>query len=149
MRHYRKTVKLYEKLKSKDEQLQGCSFCNDYKNGTFKLVSEGKTMLTVHIRLAYDLFEGQRVTDHLMIIPKRHVEAIAEFTDTEKLEQMTIMGEYEKLGYEIYARGVGAVSRSIAHQHTHLIKPENITKLPRFLLFINKPFFVIDWQYRK
>jgi hypothetical protein len=142
MRHYRKTIKTYSKLNANDKQLAGCSYCNDYKNKTFKMVREGRTMLIVHNRVSYDMFEGQRVTENLMVIPKRHVETLADFTDEEKLEHMAILGQYEKQCYDVYARGVGNVTRSMLHQHTHLIKMENVSKFPKVLLFISKPYFL-------
>jgi galactose-1-phosphate uridylyltransferase len=144
MRHYRKTLKTYAKLRAKDERTMGCSYCSDYANGTFKLIAEGGTMLTVYNRVPYDMFEGQRVTDNIMVIPKRHVETLADFSDEEKLEHMTIVGNYERQGYDVYARGVGSITRSMTHQHTHLIKMENIKKQPNFLLFIRKPYILID-----
>lgn len=144
MRHYRKTLKEYARRNANDKQLPGCSYCNDHKNKTYRLVAEGKTMVLVHNRVMYDMFEGQRVTENLMVIPIRHVKSLADFTDEEKLEYMTILGKYEKQNYDIYARGVGSVTRSMVHQHTHLIKMENINKLPRVLFFIRKPYFLFD-----
>jgi diadenosine tetraphosphate (Ap4A) HIT family hydrolase len=90
------------------------------------------------------MFEGQRVEDHLMVIPKRHAETVGEFTDREILDQMKIAGKYEMNGYDIYARGVGNISRTVKHQHTHLIKGDNKSKWPRFLLFIDKPYTLIS-----
>jgi diadenosine tetraphosphate (Ap4A) HIT family hydrolase len=77
-----------------------------------------------------------------MVIPKRHAETLAEFTDQEKIDQMTIAGEYEAKGFNVYARGVGSVSRTVKHQHTHLIKLVN--KRSNFVLFARKPYFLID-----
>jgi hypothetical protein len=144
MRHYRKTLRTYAKLNANDKQLKGCSYCNDHKNKTYKLVREGKTMVITHNRVMYDMFEGQRVTENLMIIPIRHVESLDDFNDEEKLEYMTILGEYEKQNYDVYARGKGSVTRSMLHQHTHLIKMENRQKLPKILFFIRKPYFLFD-----
>jgi diadenosine tetraphosphate (Ap4A) HIT family hydrolase len=142
MRHYRKTLKTYAKLTAKDQQSSGCTFCNDYAGNNAKIVGENKTMFVIYNRVSYDMFEGQRVADHLMVIPKRHVESLDEFTDAEKLDQMAVMSEYEKQGYDIYARGVGNIARSVKHQHTHLIKTVN--KRAKFVLFANKPYILID-----
>jgi len=49
--------------------------------------------------------------------------------------------EYEAKGYNIYARGVGFVKRSVKHQHTHLIKVAN--KKPRFALFVQQPYYLL------
>jgi diadenosine tetraphosphate (Ap4A) HIT family hydrolase len=93
-------------------------------------------------RVSYDVFEERRVKHHLMVVPKRHVETLADFTKKEKLDYMTLIGEYEKQGYNIYARGVGSISRSVAHQHTHLIKL--IDKKSSLIVFTRKPHFLLD-----
>jgi diadenosine tetraphosphate (Ap4A) HIT family hydrolase len=143
MRHYRKTLRKYAKLNSGDKKLHVCTFCNEYIHKG-NVLAENDTMFIIPNRVSYDMFEGQRVVDHLMVIPKRHVEMIDNFTKAEMLDQMKIIADYEKKGYDIYARGVGNVARSIKHQHTHLIKGDNKNKWPRFILFIRKPYILIS-----
>lgn len=94
--------------------------------------------MVVPNRIFYDVWELKDVTDHLMIIPKRHLSSFAEFTDVEKAEAMTLMGEYETNGYNVYARAVKSGQRTIEHQHTHLIKTHH--KLGRGLLNLQKPY---------
>lgn len=93
-------------------------------------------------RVFYDIFEGRRVIDHLMITPKRHVETLKDFTKEEKVEMMDIAGEYEAKGYNVYARGMGSITRSVKHQHTHLLKIDNDRKA-KLYLYIGKPYLVI------
>lgn len=88
------------------------------------------------------MFEGRRVIDHIMVIPKHHRESLADFTDQEKTDQMAIMGDYESRGYNIYARGKGSISRSVDHQHTHLIKLSD--KKPSFVFFAERPHILFD-----
>jgi diadenosine tetraphosphate (Ap4A) HIT family hydrolase len=126
-----------------DRKLAGCTFCHEYAGEKPNVVAENTTMFVIPNRVSYDMFEGQRVIDHVMVIPKRHAESIGEFSPEEMVDQMTIVAEYEKRGYDVYARGVGSVARSVKHQHTHLIKCDNVHKHPRFLLFINKPYTLI------
>ena len=142
MRHFKKTLKTYAELNSSDAALRTCTFCNEYDHKK-NVIYENQTMFIIPNRVSYDLFEGQRIVDHLMVIPKRHVETMKEFTDTEMLDQMKVMATYEKKGYDIYARGVGNVSRSAKHQHTHLLKGDNKRRWPRFLLFVAKPYLLI------
>lgn len=66
----------------------------------------------------------------------------AEFTDQEKIDQMTAAGEYEAKGFNVYARGMASVSRTVKHRHTHLIKLVN--KRSNFVLFARKPYLLID-----
>ena len=94
-------------------------------------------------RVSYDVFEGRRVLDHLLIIPKRHLETLKDFTKEEKLDMMDIASEYEAKGYNVYARGVGSLTRSVKHQHTHLIKIKN-NKPAKFILYIRRPYLLIN-----
>lgn len=140
MLHYSKTRRTYVKLNKGDRQHRNCAFCDDpdLKN---RIIQETETMMVIPNRVSYDLFEGRKVEDHLMVLPKRHNELIVDFTEQEQLELMRLIGEYEQKGYSTYARGWGSITRSVKHQHTHLIKLEN--KIPTFSLFLRKPYVLI------
>lgn len=142
MHHYRKTYKQgYNKLKTLDKQQEVCTYCND---PTFKkrTVKETDTMRLIYIRTKYDIFEGRPVEDHFMIVPKRHIESLGESTEQEKLELLMLVSEYEIKGFNVYMRGAGSVSRSVEHQHTHLIKLKE--KRTKFLLYIAKPYHLLQ-----
>lgn len=141
MHHFRSTRKHYVKHRVSDDTKGVCSFCND-KTIPTRTLSQSKTMYLVSIRTKYDVFEGRAVLDHLMVIPKRHSETLSDFTDTEKLEQMTIIGEYEAKGYDVYARSVTSIDRSVAHQHTHLIKMAN--KPMKYFVHLKKPYVLLN-----
>lgn len=140
MYHYRKTRRMYARHNSGDKLLTTCTFCNEYEKAS-NITEEGKTMFVIPNRISYDLFEGRKVTGHLMIIPKRHVESFEDFTDQEALELIRMSAKYEADGYNVYARGVGNISRSVLHQHTHLIKTDD--KRTRAIFYIRKPHFLI------
>ena len=140
MLHYPKTRKKYASHNKSDKVKNLCAFCGDDKLEA-RLVEKTETMLVIPNRVSYDIFEGRRVEDHLMVLPIRHAENIADFTDHEKLDMVELLAKYELLGYSIYARGLGSITRSVKHQHTHLIKLEN--KLPRFSLYMKKPYILI------
>lgn len=139
MYHYRKTIQTYRQFNKADRHRPVCTFCNEI--GSPRVIAENDTMFVIPNRVSYDVFEGRGVTDHFMVIPKRHVEQIADFTDQEKLDQMAIIGEYEAKGYNVYARGVGSVTRSVKHQHTHLIKADN--KKAKLFVYASKPHFLV------
>lgn len=142
MHHYRKTYKQgYDKLKALDSQQAGCTYCND---PTFekRTVEQTDTMRLIYIRTKYDIFEGRPVQEHYMIVPKRHVETLNDFTDQEKIDMTTLAGKYEAKGFNVYMRGVKSVSRSVEHQHTHLIKLKE--KRTKFLLYIAKPYHLLQ-----
>lgn len=142
MLFFRSTHLTKEKLKKRDRgQIKGCPLPSCDGDPTQPIIEEDGTMYIMENRTSYDVFEGRRVLDHLMVIPKRHVEMVTDFTDQEKLDHMNIIGRYEKEGYNVYARGVGSVTRSVKHQHTHLIKLSD--KLPKGTLYIRKPYFLM------
>jgi ATP adenylyltransferase len=140
MHHYRKTVRTYEKLNQQDARNRvECSFCHSLPDR--KHVTENKTMVVIENRVPYDFFETRKTTgEHYLILPKRHVEGFADFTEQEKIDFTTLVGEFEVKGFNTYARGLGNMSRSQPHQHTHLIKL--INKRPKLHLYIGKPYFM-------
>lgn len=102
---------------------------------------EDKHVYIVPNLTKYDLWELFDVKEHLLVIPKRHVETLADLKPAERTAVIDIVADYESRGYSIYARGVGFVNRSVKHQHTHLIKTTN--KRPKLAVFFTKPYLLI------
>ncbi len=140
MLHYRKTKRNYNNHRKADKTKDTCGFCEAETKE--RHVMETETTMVLPNRVSYDMFEGRRVIEHLMVIPKAHRESFAEFTDQERLETMQVIGEYEAKGYNVYARGVGSISRSMVHQHTHLIKLSQ--RSSRAILFLKQPYVLVD-----
>lgn len=104
-------------------------------------------MRVVKNRVPYDVFDALRTTGrHYMIMPKRHVSLIGEFTDTEKLEMIQLLAEYEAEGFSVYARSKTNIHRSQQHQHTHLI--ELSQKEPRLMFYSAKPYLLVTTKGR-
>lgn len=141
MYHYRKTRQTYRKLNASDLMYDECHFCAEQLQS--EAISQNNTMYIVPNRVKYDMFEGMKVIDHLMVIPKTHHETMLTFSDAEKIDAMNIISEYEARGYNVYARAVGSVSRSKKHQHTHLIKLDD--KPSKVIIFSKKPYVLIDF----
>lgn len=139
MHHFRRTKKRYVSLNKKSSTKGTCSFCTSAKNE--QIIAENDTMYVVKNRVSYDLFEGYRVSDHLLILPKAHRASIAEFTPEEARDFVALSGEYEVKGYSVYARGFDSPARSVAHQHTHLIKIGGTPS--RFMLYSSRPHVLI------
>ena len=72
-----------------------------------------------------------------MVVPKRHVYSVSSFTKDEIAQYHKITAQYEKKGYDLFSRGVSSTMKSIAHQHTHLIKTDG--KKIKGLIYIEKP----------
>lgn len=135
MNHYRKTIKKYNSLK----RINDCAFCdaNTIKNAVY----ENNYVYIVPNNIKYDLWELHDVIDHLLIVPKNHVENLNDLSLKERNEIMRLITKYEGEGYNVYMRETGFVKRSIKHQHTHLIKTSN--KKPRFSIFVSRPYILI------
>lgn len=133
--HYRKTRKLYNKRRNDAV----CPFCD--QKTTTDIVYQNSLAFVIPNLTKYDVWELHDVHEHVMVIPKRHIETLADATDEEKLALMNIIADYESKGYSAYARGVGFTRRSVKHQHTHLIKADN--KRAKFSLFIEKPYLLL------
>ncbi len=137
MHHYRKTIKKYLERRKVPE----CPFCDSATLA--KAVRETDAAYVVPNLTKYDIWEGHDVLDHLLVVPKRHVKSIRELTEAERLEIIDIIADYEDQNYSAYARGVGSATRSVEHQHTHLIKLH--PKGPRLTLYLHKPYFLIKF----
>lgn len=135
MNHYRKTIHKYKRR----QRSEGCPFCSP--DTVSSAIFENDLIYIVPNLTQYDLWELHDVEDHLLIIPKRHVETLGELSSPERLAVMDQAAGYEAKGYSIYARGVGFVKRSVEHQHTHLIKVTN--KKPKIAIFLQSPYFLL------
>ena len=134
MNHYRKTIHKYRNR----QKALGCPFCD--QNTIAKATFENEFLYIVPNLTPYDLWELHDVEDHLLVIPKRHVKSLGELNNKERLAIMDMLADYEGQGYNIYARGVGFVKRSVTHQHTHLIKVGN--QKPKIALFVKTPYYL-------
>lgn len=139
MYHLRKTRKRYEKY----GRSQACDFCDPAQHSS-TIIKETKHAYVIPNRTFYDHWETRRVTDHRMIIPKRHVLHLGELNADERKDVIDLMAEYESRGYQVYARSPDSVSRSIPHQHTHLIKTEH--KDHRIMFFMRRPYILWLWR---
>ena len=75
-----------------------------------------------------------------MVVPRRHVEGIYQLNKTERAELMDVIAEYEEQGYSVYARAPENKQKSVAHQHTYLIKTHG---KPKNMLFTSvKPYIL-------
>lgn len=134
MNHYRSTKKLHTQRRGR----AGCPFCRE--DTLAEAIYKNKNVYVVPNLTKYDLWELHDVEEHLLVMPRRHVENLAELNKAEKEALMKVFADYEARGYSVYARGVGYVKRSVKHQHTHLIKVSNTE--PKRAFFSSKPYFL-------
>jgi diadenosine tetraphosphate (Ap4A) HIT family hydrolase len=133
--HYRTTKKKYAGY----PKPATCPFCD--RKMAYEKIAETTHAFIAPNRVFYDLWELRTVTDHLLVIPKRHVSSLSELTPTERIDIMNVIADYEGGGYNVYARAANSPQKSVGHQHTHLIKTE--THQGRLMLYLKKPYLLI------
>lgn len=122
-----------------------CPFC-DLKQ-IKRVVEQTNEMLVIENHIPYDVFEGGPVTEHYMIIPRRHHKTFSSLSDTERLDYMEVLARYEDAGFNAYTRTTSSKTRSVEHLHTHLIKTPHAR--PKLWLYIQKPYFMGYWPITK
>lgn len=138
MYHYRKTRNIY----ASHPIPTNCNFC-DLGEMTPQIVYESTHCFVIPNRVFYDIWELREVTDHLMVIPKEHAMSLQELMPEARLDIMNVLAKYEAEHYNIYARTPSSVSRSVVHQHTHLIKTKDDSA--RGALMMKKPYLFIKF----
>jgi diadenosine tetraphosphate (Ap4A) HIT family hydrolase len=116
-----------------------CDFCV-IKEGNPQFVIATESFNVIHNRFPYAFWDDQDVVDHLLVVPKEHVDSLAAFTPGQAAEYLALVSDYENNGYHVYARGAKSQSRSIVHQHTHLIKGAGRSK--RLVLQSTRPYIL-------
>jgi diadenosine tetraphosphate (Ap4A) HIT family hydrolase len=135
MYHKRKTRNIYKNF----PKPQACQFCDVAEMK--EIIEETPHARVIKNRVFYDMWELRKVVDHLMVVPQRHVRSLNELSDAERLDIMKLLGKYEAAHYNVYARSVESVGRSVPHEHTHLIKTEDTAG--RALCYLQKPYMMI------
>lgn len=121
----------------RDKPADYCVFC-DEANIEAQKIGESAHAYVLFNRFRYSLWDHQSVTDHLMIVPKKHVTHLSELDDHEQLDIMKLAADYEAKGYNLYARASVNKAKSVSHQHTHLIKTTGRPR--RLLIYAEKPY---------
>jgi diadenosine tetraphosphate (Ap4A) HIT family hydrolase len=109
-----------EYLRSLDQH-KDCPFCS-IRTGSSHYINETDNFWIIRNRFPYEVWEGQSVLSHLMIVPKNHLLSLKHLSESESKEFILLMADYEHSGYNVYARTASSRTRSIEHQHTHLIQ---------------------------
>lgn len=111
----------YETYLNSLDQEVACPFCSiSIENPQY--INETDNFWIIQNRFPYDTWEGQAVLSHLMIVPKVHLTSLKYLSESESKEFILLLADYEHSGYNVYARTASSKTRSIKHQHTHLIQ---------------------------
>ena len=140
--HYEYLRYLDERRKQKKYPTGSCILC-EVNKGDAQFVAQTKYFKIIRNIFPYAIWDQQRVTDHLMIIPITHTDSLANLSKEARLEFVNQISSYEETGYHVYARATKSETKSISHQHTHLIKCSGpAAKMAFFLL---RPYISISW----
>jgi diadenosine tetraphosphate (Ap4A) HIT family hydrolase len=61
------------------------------------------------------------VRDHVLVVPRRHINQVADMTGDESSDFMDRIAAYEANGYSFYIRSHANKKRSVDHLHGHLL----------------------------
>lgn len=98
----------------------GCYFC---KPEPKVIVKKIKDFYIMKNNFSYDFWDGQKVSEHLLIVSKKHLPDL-EADEDRLLGYSKQLNKYNKLGYDIFTRAANSPSRSQHHFHSHLIKAD-------------------------
>lgn len=136
----RKTELKYRKLKKQNPENKDCRFCQiDSLHEEF--VEEGTFFKIIVNLFGYSYWDEQDVEHQVMLVPKLHTESIRNLPVEAAAEFLEFIGAYEAKGYSMYARPPQSATKSVPHQHTHLIKTNG--KLKRLMIYVRKPFLLV------
>lgn len=145
--------RLRPKQKAYDTHLKktghfGCPFCEidspDLNPQGTNIIEETELCLVIANLFPYDAWEGRKVVDHVLAIPKRHVPGLADLNAAERADMMNLYCKYEAAGYEVYSRTPKSSGRSHEHLHTHFIK--TVGGQPKYLSYTRKPYsLIVSW----
>lgn len=137
----RKETKQYAEHR-REVHMRGCIFCA-LEPGDEQFLTETNSFKLIRNIFPYSIWDSQRVADHLLVVPKQHTDTLSDLTPLQAQEFVQLISGYEKQGYNVYARAPGTATKTVTHQHTHLIKPRG--KQLRFLVYALRPHFRISF----
>jgi diadenosine tetraphosphate (Ap4A) HIT family hydrolase len=136
----RKEQVRYTKKQKKEPPSKVCPFCSLDREPE-NIVETSGNFIVVRPAAKYRYWDEQDVADHLMLVPKLHTESLKNLPAEAGAEFLELLGKYEAEGYSVYARTPAANSKTVPHQHTHLIKVQGKSK--KFMLHLKKPYILI------
>lgn len=140
--HYEYLQYLADRHKQNKHPINNCILCEiDTADQSF--ISTSKYFKIIRNRFPYAVWDYQRVVDHLMIVPLKHTDNLAALSKEARLEYVDLISTYESAGYHVYARATHSDTKSIAHQHTHLINGHGPTAKMAFYLL--RPYVSISF----
>jgi diadenosine tetraphosphate (Ap4A) HIT family hydrolase len=98
-----------------------CDFCAAIEDRTASVLSVHQTMVILKNAFPYSRWDGRQVRDHVLVVPRRHINQLADMTGDESSDFMDRIAAYEANGYSFYIRSHANKKRSVDHLHGHLL----------------------------
>ena len=115
------TSRRYKKYREENKaNKKPCVFC-ELDDAVNTIYEETERFQVIGNIFPYDIWDGYVVKEHLLIIPKKHTETVADFNGVELREYASLLAKYEAAGYSIYARSPQNKRKTVPHEHTHLL----------------------------
>lgn len=112
----------YASVQGERKKKPDCIFCEP---PALEVYQEAALFRVLHNIYAYYMWDQRKVEDHLMLVPKRHVDALGHLNEEEQKEWFALMTAYESRGYTSFTRPPQSAIKTVPHLHTHLIKVGN------------------------
>lgn len=132
-----KNKKKAEYYKKYPDSKKKCQFC---KVPDEEVIEEIGSFYIIKNKFSYDVFDMCKVVDHLMVMPKTHIDNLMALNNNQRLEFLDLIDDYEKKGYNVFFRAPNSLIRSVDHHHTHLLK---LGSEINHLEFTHKPYKLI------
>lgn len=116
----RKVERAYQEYARTKPDKSGCDFCHIGKDAV-QFVTGHEHFKVIRNLFPYARWDNQEVKEHLLIVPNDHIVSLKHLDVAACNEYVELVSNYEFKGFSVYARAPGSVSRSIPHQHTHLL----------------------------
>lgn len=100
-----------------------CSFCIIGQSESInEILEENRYFWVIKNAFPYAVWDGRKVIEHLLIVPKQHIVSFSEMTNKQRKSMVKIINKYDQLEYSFMERCASNKEKSMPHQHTHLIK---------------------------
>jgi diadenosine tetraphosphate (Ap4A) HIT family hydrolase len=96
-----------------------CPFCDTDDR---VVIDAAETMVVYRNDFPYEYLDGQLIQEHLLLVPRRHLGLLRDFTREERDDYWELLATYHQAGYSSLTRSATDTHRSVPlHLHTHLL----------------------------
>lgn len=112
-------IKKAELRYKKEQAKNSCPFCD---SAAVEIIAQTENFYILKNIFPYNIWDRRKVKNHLLVVSKKHHESLHEIDRNLIGEYAAIISNYAGLGFDVFTRGKGSITKTVAHFHTHLIK---------------------------